>query len=163
MFKSTVEVTNSGLVEAYAQLLEKAPDVTNTLVNRTVNDRRDGLLAAFRKEPDGVSYPIQWKSAKQRKAYFATRGFGHGIPYQRTHALVNAWRLIVVYEANRLTSIAIENDDPKRRYVTGQDQQPFHRITGWYQDQDLIDKTQAQLADEVETDLIKGFYAVEDA
>lgn len=31
-----------------------------------------------------VQYPIQWDSEKQRRAFFATNGFGHGIPYNRT-------------------------------------------------------------------------------
>ena len=30
-----------------------------------------------------VTYPIQWDSEKQRRAFFATDGFGEGIPYQR--------------------------------------------------------------------------------
>jgi hypothetical protein len=33
-----------------------------------------------------VQYPIRWDSEKQRRAFFATDGFGHGIPYQRTGA-----------------------------------------------------------------------------
>ena len=31
-----------------------------------------------------ISYPVQWDSEKQRRAFFATNGFGHGIPYERT-------------------------------------------------------------------------------
>ena len=31
-----------------------------------------------------VQYPIRWDSAKQRAAFFATNGFGNGIPYERT-------------------------------------------------------------------------------
>jgi hypothetical protein len=31
-----------------------------------------------------VTYPIQWDSERQKRAYFATNGFGAGIPYQRT-------------------------------------------------------------------------------
>lgn len=30
-----------------------------------------------------ISYPVQWDSEKQRRAFFATDGFGGGIPYQR--------------------------------------------------------------------------------
>lgn len=29
-------------------------------------------------------YPVTWDSARQRRAFFATNGFGHGIPYERT-------------------------------------------------------------------------------
>jgi len=161
VFRSTVEVTDPGLIKAYEQLLTRAPDIVNTMVNATVNRVGDRLLARFRQEPGGVVYPIQWKSAKQRKAFFASNGFGHGIPYQRTHELVKAWKLVVVYQPNRLTEIALENDDPARKFVTGPDQQPYHKITGWYQEGELIDQATRTLADEVETDLIKGFYIVE--
>ncbi len=33
-----------------------------------------------------ITYPVQWDSAKQRNAYFASNGFGKGIPYKRTGA-----------------------------------------------------------------------------
>jgi len=30
-----------------------------------------------------ITYPVQWDSEKQRRAFFATNGFGKGIPYTR--------------------------------------------------------------------------------
>lgn len=33
---------------------------------------------------DKSDYPVTWDSEKQRRAFFATDGFGHGIPYNRT-------------------------------------------------------------------------------
>lgn len=168
MFRADVEVTDPGLIKAYEQLLEQAPDVVNAFVNRTVNRVGDKLLARFQQEPGPVVYSrdgkLAWKSDKQRKAFFATDGFGGGIPYQRRAApnrMVDRWRLIITYEPNRLTSIALQNDDPVHQFVTGQFQQPFHAITGWYQEQVLFDQAQVQLTDEVETDLIKGFYSLE--
>ncbi len=38
-----------------------------------------------------VRYPIQWDSERQRRAFFATDGFGSGIPYRRTGAATN-WK-----------------------------------------------------------------------
>jgi hypothetical protein len=163
MFKTSVEVTDPGLITAYAQLLENAPEVVNTRVNATVNRIRDQLLQRFREEPDAVAYPVQWTSDRQRKAYFATNGFGHGIPYSRSHDLVNAWKLVVVYQANRLTEIALSNDDPARQFVTGWRQQRFHAVTGWYKDADLLDQADAELTDAIETDLIQSFYAIDEA
>src|SRR5689334_9970305 len=110
MFKASIEVTDPGLIMAYAQLLEHAPEVVNTRISATVNRMRDRLLQKFREEPGAVAYPIQWTSDRQRKAYFATNGFGRGVPYSRTHDLVNAWKLLVVYQPNRLTEIALSND-----------------------------------------------------
>lgn len=38
-----------------------------------------------------VAYPVQWDSDKQRKAFFATNGFGGGIPHVRKNDYVNSW------------------------------------------------------------------------
>jgi hypothetical protein len=40
------------------------------------------------------TYPIQWDSTKQRKAFFATDGFGGGIPHKRTQNTQLGWRVI---------------------------------------------------------------------
>lgn len=163
MFKSSVEVTDPGLIVAYEYILQRAPDVVNTRVNITVNRVRDRLLAKFRTEPGAVVYPIQWTSDRQRKAFFASNGFGHGIPYSRNHDLVNAWKLVVVYQPNRLTEIAVSNADLARQFVTGQNQQRFHAVTGWYKDADLLDQADVELTDAIETDLIQSFYAIDEA
>ncbi len=39
--------------------------------------------SAITKNPGPPKYPIRWKSEKQRRAFFATDGFGKGIPYKR--------------------------------------------------------------------------------
>jgi len=41
-----------------------------------------------------VRYPIQWDSTKQRKAFFATDGFGKGIPTKRTGTYRKNWKVI---------------------------------------------------------------------
>lgn len=41
---------------------------------------------SLQEEGDPVRYPIDWDTEVQKRAYFATGGFGSGIPYQRTHA-----------------------------------------------------------------------------
>ena len=40
------------------------------------------------------TYPIQWDSTKQRKAFFASDGFGGGIPHVRTGEYQRAWKAI---------------------------------------------------------------------
>jgi hypothetical protein len=39
-----------------------------------------------------IQYPVQWDSERQRRAFFATNGFGKGIPYQRTHQYRLSWK-----------------------------------------------------------------------
>ena len=38
--------------------------------------------------------PINWDSDKQRKAFFATDGFGGGIPHRRTGEYQQGWRIV---------------------------------------------------------------------
>lgn len=113
--------------------IENAPKTLTTVIGYSVlPDVRQVALQALRQTPGPVVYPIEWKSLKQRRAYFATDGFGHGIPYRRTGALLDAWQVVF----NRLTDYAgeirAENDNPAAQWVIGKDQQPFHHNTGWY-------------------------------
>jgi hypothetical protein len=47
-------------------------------------DTAEAVKEDMKQEGAPVSYPIQWDSETQKRAYFATGGFGAGIPYQRT-------------------------------------------------------------------------------
>ncbi len=61
-------------------------------VLRTGKDISDTIVRLMKRPGMPVRYPIHWDSPKQRRAYFATEGFGKGIPYQRTDGYVNAWQ-----------------------------------------------------------------------
>lgn len=117
--------------------------------NRTVegivrdarNDTAAEVLASLQEQPGPVKRPIEWTSDKQRKAFFATNGFGGGIPYQRTGRLAASW----TYEAKG-TTVEIANEGKGAVYVYGRanlsggfsstggfaPQQKFHRNTGWF-------------------------------
>jgi hypothetical protein len=43
-------------------------------------------------EGSPISYPVDWDSEKQREAFFATGGFGKGIPYQRQGVYEAGWK-----------------------------------------------------------------------
>lgn len=45
--------------------------------------RAQGILKTVKSRP---RYPIQWDSERQKRAFFATDGFGRGIPTRRTGA-----------------------------------------------------------------------------
>ena len=48
----------------------------------------------MRKPGKAVRYPVKWDSEKQRRAFFATNGFGRGIPARRTGAYNAAWGIV---------------------------------------------------------------------
>ena len=83
-----------------------------------------------------VKYPIDWTTIRQQRAFFATRGFGKGIPYQRTGALNAGWNSISHTISGLGTSITIWNERNYAQFVVGTfasiaPMQRFHRNTGW--------------------------------
>jgi len=49
---------------------------------------------AMKQVGSAVSYPIKWDSIRQRKAFFASNGFGGGIPTKRSGRYVKEWQII---------------------------------------------------------------------
>lgn len=101
---------------------------------RAMQPEMNRLLNSY---PAPVRRPIQWASDKQRRAFFATKGFGRGIPTQRTGRVL-AWRLAFTPQPNDAGgSIILENPTPYAKYVfggfnaQGAPQQPFHANTGY--------------------------------
>lgn len=116
--------------------LESAPVRFNALVDNIVKGRGGYIQRAEREltpYPGAPKRPIRWKSQRQRRAYFASNGFGRGIPSRRTNKLKKSWRFVYrpLRERGGDASLTIENTDPKARFVIGANQQPFHADTGW--------------------------------
>lgn len=92
--------------------------------------------ATFGSDPGPVKRPIDWTSVKQRAAFFATNGFGGGIPTKRTDKLRTSW-VVIVGTQLRTNLITLYNNRPEAKFVyPGADQQRFHRNTGWGRDFD---------------------------
>ncbi len=86
--------------------------------------------------PGPVVHPFQFATIRSRKAFFATRGFGRGIPTRRTNAIINAWT-IEITRAGEKSYIILTNTNPASQYVYGtphQRQVPGHFRTGWGKD-----------------------------
>lgn len=105
------------------------------------------LASALRAQPGPVKYPIDWTSERQRRAYFATNGFGSGIPYKRTGGLSRSW--VVSGERDGASyRVVVATDVPSAKYVVGslrdvivgrqRYQQRFHVNTGWFVAADVV-------------------------
>lgn len=85
--------------------------------------------------PGAVHYPIEWTSEKQRMAFFATDGFGHGIPYQRNEPGIESQWEVTTAATDDATAVLLGNENPAARWVYGDadgaDQQRMHINTGW--------------------------------
>lgn len=115
-----------------------SPKLMERAMKRQQGRLKTRALKIVRVKPGKVKYPIKWKSERQRRAFFATNGFGGGIPSTRTDKLINSWDATFEFTESGGAFI-LENDDPKYRFVEGEDQQPFHVITGWIYAPDVID------------------------
>ncbi len=130
--KLDVDLTH---LERIPGALEDLPEIVQRWVDRKVRPYvEQETEQRLGKEPGEVHYPIEWTSAKQRMAFFATDGFGRGIPYTRTGELVLAWGARTDYRGE-VTYLSVYNDAPAAPYVYGDEegkhQQQFHINTGW--------------------------------
>lgn len=104
-------------------------------------------------EPPKPNYPIKWQTIKQRKAYFATNGFGHGIPYKRTHKLSQSWQTVFRLVSQRQAQWAVFNDNPAAQFVQGPQVQKMH-VDRWVQ----IDSIETELNSRVENATIQAWF-----
>lgn len=75
--------------------------------------------------------PFEWSSDKQQQAFFASNGFGRGIPTQRTYEIANSGAFEVVKKFKSLY-ITYSNSAPYFKWVQGQFSQIIGHIRrGW--------------------------------
>lgn len=72
------------------------------------------IKSALHKPGDAPTYPIQWDSEKQRRAFFATDGFGRGIPARRTGRYQSGWNI-----AKLDNGYVIANSTSYGKYIAG--------------------------------------------
>ena len=117
------------ILDAYADLATTAPRTLRAFLGGTMKYHlQQQVNTRLAIEPGPVVYPIQWTSEKQRRAFFAIDGFGHGIPYKRTGGLNKSWH--VEFDTSKFV-ITVGNTAPAAKFVVGEHRQPFHKNTGW--------------------------------
>lgn len=95
------------------------------------------LLSQLASTPGPVKYPFEFATERSRRAFFATDGFGRGIPTRRTGALGRGYRSVVTISGDSVICV-IGNVTPYRKYVKGPRQVPGHRRTGWDTDEPIL-------------------------
>lgn len=97
---------------------KSVPNVIRSEMRRIGSRARNRTLSKMRQDPPKPRYPINWTSERQRKAYFATNGFGAGIPYQRTGRLNRSYNF-AINDTSSGASIVISSSSRVGRYVVG--------------------------------------------
>jgi len=110
------------------------------------------------KEPGPApTYPIKWDSIKQRKAFFASDGFGHGIPTKRTGEYQKNWKVIAVQGSPADVGYDVGNPLAHSKYIGGtarstKRQSNIHRGR-WNLFRDAIDRFIGKLPKKVKESL----------
>jgi len=121
------------------------------------------FLSELRYQPAHPKYPIAWQSERQRKAFFATNGFGRGIPTQRTGQMARGWQAGVLIKENSIRMI-VSNDVSHFPYVVGslrtrRPMQRMHINSGYVP----VYRTIIFWANQLNTAFINGFRRTLDA
>jgi hypothetical protein len=131
MYRVTWNIDDD-VLDALQTQMDKLPALTQGGVKLIANRLRARVRKDLGTQPGKPKYPIRWKSERQRRAFFATDGFGGGIPTRRSGALARGWQ-VEFTGTGTVGTVEIYNDVPYTRFVQGNDAQPFHLDTGWPQ------------------------------
>lgn len=156
MIEIDLTLTNANAIGSVEKQIENIRKLLTDVLPKARDAHNDTTLAPYQVAPGSVKYPIQWASPKQRRAFFATNGFGRGIPTVRTNDLQKAWRL-VLNTTDGEASFSAVNDSGYEQFVTGAAQQPFHTATGWYQSNALAEQQGKTLGAQVTTDIVNAW------
>jgi len=144
-FSVTVD---TDVLDAIADAAKDAPRRMNKEYAKTIKRVRQRMLDDLREYPGPVKYPIRWKSERQRRAYFATDGFGHGIPYVRTNALKEGWTTRIRDRKDGAV-FEVANNAEYAQFVQGGYRQPFHLDTGWETVEEIVARHREDAIDEL--------------
>lgn len=141
----TVKTTGADLVRQGLEDLERE---IPRIGKRRIYNMMLRVRTRLRTPAPRPSYPINWDSEKQRRAYFATNGFGRGIPYRRNGRYEGGWDIVPTETGYRL-----ENKWDKARYVSG-----YHDGSGqsaihagrWPLFQEVVEEEIQELPEDIE-------------
>lgn len=134
------------ILDAIDDAATRAPKLVESAYRRAVRGVGQRAVKALAQAPGPVKYPIRWKSERQRRAFFATNGFGKGIPYRRSGELSAGWKYRVITDRDG-GALTVFNDVSYTRFVQGDDAQPFHLNTGWVQAAPTLRRFEAEAED----------------
>ena len=143
----TVKAKDAGkfLSKMYYEILDDTFAAASVLVRAALENAADELKKPGKK----ITYPVKWDSEKQRKAFFATNGFGRGIPTQRTDKYRLAWKVKQAkIRGKYISGFQLTNAVKYSKWVGGDaygiNQSRIHQKR-WKVSRDVIDKNIAKL------------------
>lgn len=124
----------------------RQPKLMALAYKRATSRLKSRMLKELRVEPGKPPRGItRLMTPRQRAAFFASKGFGKGIPYTRTHGLVKAWD-VKVEASEKGGSITVTNNAPAAEFVYGIRRQPFLVAIGWLNPAPIYEKYEQEAA-----------------
>lgn len=139
---------DTDVLDAISEAAQESPRRMNRAYKRRIKRLRQQLLDELREYPGPVKYPFRWKSERQRRAFFASNGFGNGIPYVRTNTLKDGW-VTHIRDQKDGAVFEVENKADYAGFVVGDWQQPGHLATGWNSAGEIVAKFREKAVDEL--------------
>ena len=106
------------LVESLRNFKRRLFPGTIDYIYRTADQIREEIS----KPGSPPTYPINWDSERQRKAFFATDGFGRGIPTKRSNEYVEAYHVV-----RREDGAEVGNPLSHAKFIGGRAQSNIHK------------------------------------
>lgn len=154
----TEVIQNYGVLDRLQDFAQTYPQVLADEGERAVQIVAPHLIAELSYTPPRYHGKRIWTSIRQQKAYFATNGFGGGIPYKRTGKLSASWKVFAVVSPGGV-AVRVVNPVKSAKYVVGNiytrgrdPQQAMHVQGGWPR----ADKTIAFWADAMRETWVKN-------
>lgn len=134
--------TNLNWLNDAIVVMEEIPEIIAIAGDEALAEIEEPFLRELQEEPRrSTGVAPNWTSEKQRMAYFASNGFGAGIPYERKGKLAASWKMSGKL-IGRTWELLVENPATAARFVYGslalsnlaraaRFQQKFHAVTGW--------------------------------
>lgn len=145
---ATNDPINTALKRVIRNLTEAKRKFQRAMQQRPGNQLAARALARLKTVPGKPNYPFKFTNDRQRRGFFASDGFGQGIPASRGNppAVTEAWgaEFIATDDGGIL---ALTNDEPHMEFVQGARAQAFHIDTGWVQVDDVEQDAFAEMED----------------
>lgn len=141
-----------GVFESIDGNLRAMPRLLQTGLKRREKALKRMALRIVAVDGKPVTYPVPWTTPLMRRAFFASDGFGRGIPTGRTGELLKSWDAAFAFTEDG-GAFSVWNTAEHAPYVVGDLQQPMF-AGRWVHAPSALDEFAPVVINDVEQALI---------
>lgn len=133
MFELQLSLDDAGQFAAIADTVAHLDEWLAIIVPETVvGEVAPAILPEAQAEPPSVKTPIAWTSPRQRRYVKLMQKRGViPFPYVRNHGISQGWAFTVTITQGKGITVELGNSAPGFEWIEGDQQQGWHRATGW--------------------------------